>query len=1845
MLPLLQLTLAQKVVLLVSVPVTGMLLYLLLWKRDEDEDEVISRRDVMTSRQTVIEVKVPRDAVGVVIGPQGSNIKEIQEVSGARVNFKDTVSPDTVDRTVVIRGTNDSAQQAELLIRKIVAEQPPTITETIMVLEKALGRIIGKSGDTIRLMSRQSKAKIIVDRSLAKREDGMKEVTLRGTPIAVANAKAMIEEKVEEERAFQAKLAQKSPDKQHQRPPKDTSQLSSSPLKGATDSSKVESILTGQHTEDTHMERAEFLSETADQMKVFVSAIEHPEHFWIQVLGSNSTQLDKMITEMTEYYSKENNLQASQVSDLKVDDIVAAPFANDNNWYRARVIGIQGESIDLYYVDFGDSEILPKDRVKSLRSDFFNLPHQALECKLAGVKPTGDTWSEEAIDVFQELTYCARWKVLLVKTVNYEKASTGETVPCLDMLDPNMAQDVNIADELVKRGFAVYEEQHCKQEEDSSQTAKVTDVKCRTLLPVDDKCQSHLIRGRRYVYDALREKDPALVADFTIPLEDGSYSMLWNPEEISEFRCVPPNLPSSSSHKRAAAAADNQYTEDQSLSMISLREASQFSVLHTGDNLTDSRVTDSGKLLSLQEPSNYLETQHLRPRHLSDIKEPNTIVNRDAVINDVIAHTEATVVSADVNNVFHNAVEVSRDFNDIQTVCNVNNADQMNGAKDLAEAKQKHVYKSYADCLKNKPCFLDRSSDISEYVLEDIPTEEVSMEENDAVEDRISPVDADAYVVKRPVSLGNLSHESSGYDSSSQTCNSPPSMDSSLTVDSPECWNTGTGEDQLQVIQEHLQPVVEPALGCVIRTEENTYIIAECDENPNAALELGEQNKDVRSTDRQDLSVQLDDKAQDFVQVSCEMMVSASSSVMHLSMPQAKTAANVVEDLSHDPFSGSDYLPSSVEEDPESLHVISVSSECPEIPESVWEVTKMKENEMPCLNEGHVAVMAMADEKELDLDESFEESVDDGVGSESAIKLKPNEESDSTDDLQGFYEETIHTDDDLIIIDSSDSDSIASKKKYKKKRLSPSVSSKPHQVDSGLLFVKEAEQLERYHVTRTTLDILNWALKEVEQGDVYGPELTEHPAELNIYETPRPYKKAIDVFELQMVLRDLETEQNFSCSLEARPTTLQEITQVKERAKSRYEMQKETMVLESENEICQSDLDVKQNDNVLGEGHDHSPTPKLVSETETNTLVCSLKPEIAEMSAQNEETCSHPEALSKELKCSDEVQNPEDQEEQSLSHEVNTNEGEEESQLSDEANPVSSDGISSRHTFGSLHYRFLPGVHTPKQGKQKDAESQLSDEGSIEQDRLDKVEQLSDDESCSDVSDSSSDTDHGSITEQQLESVVSAAIGDELGGSTSSVSEKTPNAEAHDVIVNSEGNRAVDSIADVEVEQAEDVLEWMSGQMSYQVECLGPSHSSEHQSGPILVDEKCRENSDHSQDEIVRTTDIADSVCTSLEESTVTAVKFDKDPPLKMATHESCDFDTNILDDASDVLPKTPTETHDVSPENKGPPIPKGKRQNMSKMTGEIEQSTPVVVPITESTLNHPESLHLQGAHVDIYQLHPATLSDEEISDNNTETSSVKLTDKGPMEPKSTVTSPPLPEIFVYSPTDSESSYFQKEPSVDLDSDVRIADGFQLANEATEDCLDEKPDLEKEAGAESVDLDDYFIIDLPNEKSDNDQKEEKPAEDKPQEYVPVSDSVKQEEKPLTEDKPQEDMPVSDIVKQEEKDQPQEDVPVSDSVKQEEKLTEGKAQEDVPVSDSVKQEEKLVEDKPLEDMPVSDIVKQEEKDQPQEDVPVSDSVKQEEERASTGRCACVNSVKQEEKLRKKAAQEDCLCLSV
>jgi len=42
---------------------------------------------------------------------------------------------------------------------------------------------------------------------------------------------------------------------------------------------------------------------------VYVSAVEHPEHFWMQMLSERSTQLDSLISEMTSFYETQVSIE------------------------------------------------------------------------------------------------------------------------------------------------------------------------------------------------------------------------------------------------------------------------------------------------------------------------------------------------------------------------------------------------------------------------------------------------------------------------------------------------------------------------------------------------------------------------------------------------------------------------------------------------------------------------------------------------------------------------------------------------------------------------------------------------------------------------------------------------------------------------------------------------------------------------------------------------------------------------------------------------------------------------------------------------------------------------------------------------------------------------------------------------------------------------------------------------------------------------------------------------------------------------------------------------------------------------------------------------------------------------------------------------------------------------------------------------------------------------------------------------------------------------------------------------------------------------------------------------
>lgn len=441
--------------ILIGLTVSGIsaayLLYLLLRKDDDDLDVHMQR--IRTSRPTFIEVKIPKECVGVVIGRGGSSIRDIEEKTNTRIIFKDELETDAY-RVCAIRGTPEGAQLAESLIHNIILNQPLIESHEMLVPQHVCGRIIGRNGDTIRSISRASNAKIIVEGGSTITREYARRVIIKGTTEQIALAKSLVEEKVMEGIEMREKI-QESVERRSPRKRVGPQYLMS-----------AEAI----EVEQAKQHNTECLVVTGKDgfLEVYVSAVEHPGRFWVQVIGPRAVELDHLVEEMTEFYGQEENRECHALKEVTVDQLVAAPFSHDDKWYRARVTKVTLDDYDveesqvaLYYLDYGDSDTRRKKDLCSLRADLLKLRYQAIECCLAKVKPAEGNWTDEAIDLFEDLCHVAQWRVLMSRVDSYKEREHGERegspIPVVELYDTSGAQDICVAEELVKQGYATWE--------------------------------------------------------------------------------------------------------------------------------------------------------------------------------------------------------------------------------------------------------------------------------------------------------------------------------------------------------------------------------------------------------------------------------------------------------------------------------------------------------------------------------------------------------------------------------------------------------------------------------------------------------------------------------------------------------------------------------------------------------------------------------------------------------------------------------------------------------------------------------------------------------------------------------------------------------------------------------------------------------------------------------------------------------------------------------------------------------------------------------------------------------------------------------------------------------------------------------------------------------------------------------------------------------------------------------------------------------------------------------------------------------------------------------------------
>ncbi|NXP17957.1 TDRD1 protein, partial [Scytalopus superciliaris] len=159
-----------------------------------------------------------------------------------------------------------------------------------------------------------------------------------------------------------------------------------------------------QANEDTMNKRTfKWIKLTLKQtVNVTVCTVYTPGEFYCQISNNHELlALNSLNKSVSEYCQK----TPPDVSEPENGEPCCAFFAGDGNWYRAVVQNVTSHgTVQVHFVDYGNVEEVPLDKIRQISPSFLKLPFQAIKCWLSGVKPGNSKWNAEAAIRFHMCT-------------------------------------------------------------------------------------------------------------------------------------------------------------------------------------------------------------------------------------------------------------------------------------------------------------------------------------------------------------------------------------------------------------------------------------------------------------------------------------------------------------------------------------------------------------------------------------------------------------------------------------------------------------------------------------------------------------------------------------------------------------------------------------------------------------------------------------------------------------------------------------------------------------------------------------------------------------------------------------------------------------------------------------------------------------------------------------------------------------------------------------------------------------------------------------------------------------------------------------------------------------------------------------------------------------------------------------------------------------------------------------------------------------------------------------------------------------------------------------------------
>lgn len=165
-----------------------------------------------------------------------------------------------------------------------------------------------------------------------------------------------------------------------------------------------------------------------DCEQVLVTCVTNPSNFWLQ-LSRLGGQLEQIMTQIETFYTNLNQQDLSIASPM-IGQYCCAKFTEDDGWYRAMIEEVNGSTVTVTYIDYGNSENIDIVRIKVLDTDFDSLPKFALRCGLAGMESFKD-WDISLNSLLLDKEFEAKFSTnesspLLVQLKSDGKSVNGE---------------------------------------------------------------------------------------------------------------------------------------------------------------------------------------------------------------------------------------------------------------------------------------------------------------------------------------------------------------------------------------------------------------------------------------------------------------------------------------------------------------------------------------------------------------------------------------------------------------------------------------------------------------------------------------------------------------------------------------------------------------------------------------------------------------------------------------------------------------------------------------------------------------------------------------------------------------------------------------------------------------------------------------------------------------------------------------------------------------------------------------------------------------------------------------------------------------------------------------------------------------------------------------------------------------------------------------------------------------------------------------------------------------------------------------------------------------------------